>query len=44
MMLLTDLFFFLPRSKRGLPSMLLTMVLMTAMMVGVVVFIAQFAF
>jgi hypothetical protein len=44
MMLLTDLFFFLPRSKRGLPSMLLTMGLMTAVMVGAVILITRFTF
>ncbi len=44
MMLLTDLFFFLPRSKRGLPSMLLMMGLMAAVMAGLVFLIARFAF
>lgn len=44
MMTLTDLFFFLPRNKRGLPAMLLTMGFMTAAMAGVVILIIRFAF
>jgi peroxiredoxin len=44
MMLLTDLFFFLPRNMRGLPAMLLTMGLMTAAMAGIVILIARFTF
>lgn len=41
MMMLTDLFFFLPRHKRGLPAMLLTMGLMIAAMAGVAIFITR---
>jgi hypothetical protein len=37
MMLLTELFFFLPRNKRGLPAMLLTFGLMTLVTVGAVI-------
>ncbi|MBI5823402.1 MAG: redoxin domain-containing protein [Chloroflexi bacterium] len=44
MMLLTDFFFFLPRNKRGLPAMLLTMGLMTTAMVSIIVLIARFAY
>ncbi len=44
MMLLTYLFFFLPRNKRGLPAMILTMSSMTAAMAGLVLLIVRFAF
>ncbi|MBZ0276634.1 MAG: redoxin domain-containing protein [Anaerolineae bacterium] len=41
MMTLSELFFFLPRHKRGLPAMLLTMGLMTAAFAAVIILLAQ---
>ena len=42
MMSLSELFFFLPRHKRGLPAMILTMALMMAVIVGIILLVGRF--
>lgn len=44
MVALSELFFFLPLDKRGMPAMLLTMGLMVAAALGIVALIARFIF
>jgi len=44
MMLLTELFFFLPRNQRGLPAMILTMGLMISIVVAGISLVSHFIF